>query len=67
MTVDSDGGPVTANRVNPERLLAQMGGVSGLVYSSLPVVTFVAISSVSGLPAAIATALAWPRWCCCGG
>ena len=57
MTVDSDGGPVTANRVNPERLLAQLGGVSGLVYSSLPVVTFVAISTVSGLPAAIASAL----------
>jgi hypothetical protein len=52
------GGPVTANhRVTPERLLAQAGGVSGLIYSSLPVVTFVAASSVSGLPAAIASAL----------
>jgi len=48
---------VTANRVSPERLLAQAGGVSGLIYSSLPVVTFVAASSVSGLPAAIASAL----------
>jgi len=36
VTVDSDGGPVTANRVSPERLLAQVGGVSGLLYSSLP-------------------------------
>jgi hypothetical protein len=57
VTVDSDGGPVTANRVTPERLLAQVGGVSGLVYSSLPVVTFVAVSSVARLPAAIASAL----------
>ena len=57
MTVNSDGGPVIANRVSPERLLAQMGGVSGVVYSSLPVVIFVAVSSVSGLPAAIASAL----------
>jgi Protein of unknown function (DUF3159) len=46
-----------ANRVNPERLLAQMGGVSGLVYSSLPVVTFVAVSSAAGLLPAIASAV----------
>jgi hypothetical protein len=57
VTFHSDGGPVTANRMSPDRLLAQAGGVSGLIYSSLPVVTFVAASSVSGLPAAIATAL----------
>ena len=57
MTIDSDDGPVTANRVNPEQLLAQMGGVSGLIYSSLPVVTFVAISSAAGLRAAILSAL----------
>jgi hypothetical protein len=56
-SLDSDGGPTTANRVSPERLLAQAGGVSGLIYSSLPVVTFVAVSSISGLPAAIASAL----------
>ncbi len=57
MTIDSDDGPVTAKRVNPEQLLAQMGGVSGLIYSSLPVVTFVAISSAAGLRAAIVSAL----------
>ncbi len=34
-----------------------MGGVSGLIYSSLPVVTFVAASGVSGLLPAIASAL----------
>ena len=49
---------MTANRISPERLLAQAGGVSGLIYSTLPVVTFVAANSVSGLLAAIASALA---------
>jgi hypothetical protein len=43
--------------MSPDRLLAQAGGVSGLIYSSLPVVTFVVASSVSGLPAAIGSAL----------
>ncbi len=48
----------TANRINPERLLAQAGGVSGVIYSSLPVVVFVVASSVSGLVPAIVAALA---------
>ena len=48
---------MTANRVSPERLLAQAGGVSGVIYSSLPVVTFVAVSSLSGLLPAIGSAL----------
>ena len=48
---------MTANRVSPERLLAQVGGVSGVIYSSLPVVTFVAVSSLSGLLPAIGSAL----------
>ena len=34
-----------------------MGGISGLIYSSLPVVAFVPVSSVFGLQAAIASAL----------
>ncbi|WP_082964565.1 DUF3159 domain-containing protein [Mycobacterium sp. E796] len=37
--------------------MTQVGGVSGLIYSSLPVVVFVAVSSLSGLVAAIASAL----------
>ncbi|WP_068189604.1 DUF3159 domain-containing protein [Mycobacterium sp. UM_CSW] len=57
MTVPGDRGTVTNNRVAPERLLTQVGGVSGLIYSSLPVVVFVAVSSLSGLVAAIASAL----------
>lgn len=48
---------MTTERVGAERLLAQVGGVSGLVYSSLPVVVFVTVSSLSGLLPAIAAAL----------
>ncbi|OJZ71300.1 hypothetical protein BRW65_18690 [Mycobacterium paraffinicum] len=47
----------TVNLITAERLLRQAGGVSGVVYSSLPVVIFVIASSVSGLFAAIASAL----------
>ncbi|GLE53697.1 DUF3159 domain-containing protein [Mycobacterium montefiorense] len=47
----------TSNRISPERLLSQLGGVSGVIYSSLPVVIFVAVSSLSGLLPAIGAAL----------
>lgn len=47
----------TGNRTTLERLLAQAGGVSGVVYSSLPVVTFVTASSLFGLLPAIGSAL----------
>jgi hypothetical protein len=47
----------TTNRISPDRLLAQLGGVSGVVYSSLPVVVFVAVSGLAGLLPAIAAAL----------
>jgi Protein of unknown function (DUF3159) len=59
VTVPSDfgGKPATTKRVSPDRLLAQVGGVSGVIYSSLPVVTFVAVSSLSGLLPAIGSAL----------
>lgn len=40
-----------------QAILAQMGGVSGLIYSSLPVVVFVPVSSIAGLVPAIAAAL----------
>ncbi|MFV0494394.1 DUF3159 domain-containing protein [Mycobacterium sp.] len=39
------------------QLLEQAGGASGLVYSTLPVVTFVVVSGVVGLLPAIAAAL----------
>lgn len=47
----------TSQRINPERLLSQLGGMSGLVYSSFPVVTFVATSNLLGLLPAIGAAL----------
>jgi hypothetical protein len=47
----------TTNRISPDRLLAQVGGVSGIVYSSVPVVIFVAVSGLAGLLPAIAAAL----------
>jgi hypothetical protein len=50
-------------------LLTQMGGVSGLIYSSLPVVVFVPVSTLFGLMPAIGAALgvaalvlAWRLW-----
>jgi hypothetical protein len=47
----------STSRISPDRLLAQVGGVSGLIYSSLPVVVFVAVSSLFGLLPAVASAL----------
>ena len=49
---------MTDNRTGAQALLDQLGGLSGLIYSSLPVIVFVPVSSVFGLPAAIGTALA---------
>ncbi len=43
--------------MSPERLLAQAGGVSGVIYSSVPVVVFVVASSVWSLVPAIGCAL----------
>lgn len=40
-----------------QAILAQMGGISGLIYSSLPVVVFVPVSSTLGLLPAIGAAL----------
>lgn len=41
-----------------QQILAQMGGWAGLIYSSLPVVAFVPVSSFFGLVPAIVSALA---------
>jgi hypothetical protein len=57
VTVPEPGPPDTGRRTGAERLLAQLGGVSGVVYSSLPVVAFVMASNVSGLLPAIGSAL----------
>ena len=42
---------------NARAVLDQMGGISGLIYSSLPVVVFVPVSTTAGLMPAIFAAL----------
>ena len=44
-------------KLNAQALLEQMGGISGLIYSSLPVLVFVPVSSFFGLVPAISAAL----------
>ena len=44
-------------KLNAHALLEQMGGISGLIYSSLPVLVFVPVSSLAGLMPAIFAAL----------
>lgn len=53
----ADRGGVTAGSAGAARLFARLGGVGGVVYSSLPVVTFVLVSTLFGLLPAIASAL----------
>ena len=60
----SDPGPEpgdgTKDPSSPARgaaVLEQMGGISGLIYSSLPVVVFVPVSTAFGLMPAIGAAL----------
>ena len=60
---------MTDKRSVPRELLDQMGGISGLIYSSLPVVVFVPVSTALGLVPAIVSALAvaalilvWRLW-----
>lgn len=45
------------NRTGAHALLDQMGGVSGLIYSSLPVLVFVPVSTMAGLIPAVYSAL----------
>lgn len=49
--------PGAGNRIGAEQLLAQLGGVSGVIYSSLPVVVFVGASGLGGLLPAVGAAL----------
>ncbi|MDY6996506.1 MAG: DUF3159 domain-containing protein, partial [Actinomycetota bacterium] len=56
----SDPGSEPGTQTPPTRgasVLQQMGGVSGLIYSSLPVLVFVPVSSAFGLMPAIVAAL----------
>ena len=45
------------SKLSAQAVLQQMGGLSGLIYSSLPVLVFVPVSSLAGLTAAIYAAL----------
>ncbi|KUI11801.1 hypothetical protein AU193_15625 [Mycobacterium sp. GA-1285] len=49
--------PKTQQSTKATAVLDQMGGVSGLIYSSLPVVAFVPVSQIVGLIPAIVAAL----------
>jgi Protein of unknown function (DUF3159) len=48
---------VARYRTSGERVMAQLGGVRGLIYSSLPVLVFMAASRVLGLLVAVGAAL----------
>lgn len=53
----SEPGTEPGKQTNARAVLEQMGGISGLIYSSLPVVVFVPVSTFFGLVPAIAAAL----------
>jgi Protein of unknown function (DUF3159) len=53
----SDPGPEPGKQHKANAVLEQMGGISGLIYSSLPVVAFVPMSTLFGLLPAIGAAL----------
>jgi hypothetical protein len=60
---------VNEKRNVPRELLDQMGGISGLIYSSLPVLVFVPVTTLWGLVPAVIAALAvatvillWRLW-----
>lgn len=52
---DTEGAP--PRRTGAQAILDQMGGVSGLIYSSLPVLVFVPVSTMFGLRPAVISAL----------
>jgi hypothetical protein len=54
---DAGAGEQPENKLSAQAVLQQMGGVSGLIYSSLPVLVFVPVSSLFGLMPAIFSAL----------
>ena len=53
----SDPGTEPGKSTRANAVLAQMGGISGLIYSSLPVLVFVPVSTAFGLMPAIIAAL----------
>jgi Protein of unknown function (DUF3159) len=56
-TAAGETGPVAADRTPGERVMEQLGGLPGLIYSSLPVLVFVGTSRLLGLSAAVGAAI----------
>jgi Protein of unknown function (DUF3159) len=54
---ESDARSEAAHRTPAERVMEQLGGVPGMIYSSLPVLVFVGTSRLLGLSAAVGAAL----------
>jgi hypothetical protein len=54
---DAEGSDEPKIELSAQAILEQMGGISGLIYSSLPVLVFVPVSSFFGLKWAIGAAL----------
>jgi hypothetical protein len=57
LDVDAHGPDEPDDKLSAQAILEQMGGISGLIYSSLPVLVFVPVSSFFGLKWAIGSAL----------
>jgi hypothetical protein len=53
----SEDGSVVADRTPGQRVMEQLGGLPGLIYSSLPVLVFVGTSRLLGLSAAVGAAI----------
>jgi hypothetical protein len=56
-TDEDEDGALPPRRIPAERMMAQLGGVPGMIYSSLPVLVFVVTSRLLGLSAAVGAAL----------
>jgi Protein of unknown function (DUF3159) len=56
-TAETETPAIAADPTRADRMMAQLGGVPGLIYSSLPVLLFVGTSRLLGLSAAVGAAL----------
>jgi hypothetical protein len=56
-TAEMETPAIAADPTRADRMMAQLGGVPGLIYSSLPVLLFVGTSRLLGLSAAVGAAL----------
>jgi hypothetical protein len=56
-TAEMETPAIAADPTRADRMMAQLGGIPGLIYSSLPVLLFVGTSRLLGLSAAVGAAL----------